>query len=344
MKFKEKYNKMIEIIESNITSNNEDIENELSRQFGENLRLLADAFKFISGTTLSKYIRERKLVNVIKTKKRLNISFDEAAEMFGISDAATFSKSAKVLFGKAPSLMTDKELSTFVPLTLDVILQDKSTEKAQADNNLTQKGLKETSFGVTAKQYSEISRALTIAAVYGLSDTDAELAYSLAKRNEIPLDCACDFVSDYELQIENGSILSYPLDELAILSYEYNQSYSEAQRVMYELELSGISSIKDLPEYFFAIYFSEENSKLGLDVKTICEIAEEMEANNLTMNALYDVVDRGEYKYGGDFLEAIERFDQDEAEWDEMIYDAMYMIDKEMKEQEEYSDVFSPEF
>jgi len=327
--FKEKYNKMIEIIESNISEGNEYIENELSRHFGENLRLIADAFKFITGNTLSKYIRERKLINVIKEKKAFDISFEEAIERFGITDAASFSKSAKTMFGKAPTLMTDAEIEARVPLTLDVILRDEISGYSLCDAEPIQTESRATSFGVTADQYSEISKTLTIAAVYGLNDECAELAHSIAKGIQIPIENACDFVADYVLQIENGScIQSYSLDELALLSYKYDLSYSEAQSVMFELEIAGIISITELPAMFFDIYFSEENSRTGLCVEEICDIAEAMESHGLAIGKLFDVIDRGMWKYGGDILEAIENFDEDEAEWEKFISDGMAAIEE----------------
>lgn len=116
MKFADRYNSIIEIVENNISEENETIEEALSRSFGENIRLIADAFKFISGKTLSKYLRERKLIHALKAKHEFGLSLEDVAEQYGFSDAASFSKSAKTCFGKAPTQMTKKEIECYLPL------------------------------------------------------------------------------------------------------------------------------------------------------------------------------------------------------------------------------------
>lgn len=326
MKLKEKFDMLVGMIENNISSDNEKIETELSRCFGENIRLLADAFKFISGMTLSKYIRERKIINVLNAKREFGISFDEAAEQYGFADAASFSKSAKTCFGKAPSQMTDEEIARS-PLSLEQILNEQSLEGEQYAVEMP------TSFGVSEAQFHEISKTLSIAAVYGLSDENAEFAYSLSRDANISVEAACDFMNDFLLQIENGTYIpGYSTTELARICCLYDQSYSEAQHIMYELDRAGYSSTTQLPSLYFDIYFSKENSRLGLDVETICEMAETMERYGLGINDLFDIVDRGQWKYDGDFFEAIERFEEDTEEWNCMLREDIMSINDDMQE------------
>ncbi len=313
MNLKNKYNEIVKVVENNIIMDSASLQGVLERHMAANLRLLGDAFQFISGKTLAQYIRERKLIHAVMFKNRENVSMDIAAERYGFHDASSMSKSFKTCFGKPPSQVTEEELKRFVPLWFERVLEE--MEDGSVSIAMKEDWEKEAaSFVLTTEQFALAREVLAKAAVYGLSDRFAELAYSIHRTSGCDMDAACEFVYDFQLQIENGSAMAQcELERVASLSLKYNLSYSEGQGVLYELNANDLE-LEDLPAGFFDVYFSEDNSQMGMDVVTICELVELMESQGVDPASFSEVKNNADLFYGGDLWEAIENF-PDEQGW-----------------------------
>lgn len=324
MNFKEKYNYIIERIEYLIESGNENIIFALVQDLAVNERLLGDAFQFITDMTLSQYVRQRKLLHAIIYKIEMECSIDEAAEKFGFSDGAAFSKSFKLNFAKSPSAFTQADFVQWPPLYIEKILEDRN------DSNSSQKE-NEKMFGLPETQFMSLKRMFEINTLYGFSDSDAELAYNLHEKMELPMHAAFAFVEDLLLQREAGADFGeYDLLQVATLSYQYDLSISQAKEVLYELEQFGIDYISDLPEGFFDIYFSEENDRNGYSVDFILAILKELERTNLTTDDFPQVAQNADLYYGGDLSQAMEKFEEDEMDFDLGYTDFDRKMDEEI--------------
>ena len=183
MNFTEKYDQLISQIEEAVKANEEEIAEKLSKIYGSNPRLIADAFQFISGTTLSQYIKQRRLVNALHYKNENDCSLEVAAIKFGFPDAATMSKAFKACFGKSPSQMSKEELEARQPLSLE--------------NLYTSETLSGNDTGSSDIPFEIKEEIDYLARVNELSRTEAMFAYELSKNHGISLDHAFDLVKDF---------------------------------------------------------------------------------------------------------------------------------------------------
>lgn len=340
MNFREKYNYIIDQIEVLIEAGNENIIFTLVQDLSVNERLLGDAFQFITDMTLSQYVRQRKLLHAIIYKIEMECSIDEAADKFGFSDGAAFSKSFKVNFAKSPSVFTRTDYEKYPPLYIERILEDR--EEPNKPQKETEK-----MFGLPETQFMSLKRMFEINALYGFSDSDAELAYNLHEIMGMPMHAAFAFVEDLILQREAGADFGkFDLFQLAELSYKYDLSISQAKEILYELEQFGINYISDLPDGFFDIYFSEENDRRGFSIDFILVILEELKRTNLTIKDFPQVIENAEWYYAGDISEAMDNFEEDEIDFDLEYTDFDKQMDEEIKLFGFYSiwDVPEPEY
>lgn len=322
MTLQEKYDRIIGLIEEFVEFGETNIPEAVSREMGLNLRLLGDAFQFITDMTIIQYIRKRKLVHALSACMEQGLSVEQVVVQSGFSDAAAFSKACKKAFDLSPSQITKAVLSQHPPLTFDRITSVKAGEPMENDTLIAEKK-QNTICGITAEQFAEVKHVLEIGALYGLTDEEAEEVYRLSQACNITTAQAAEFYEDFKLQIENGSYyLGRDLVEMAELSCKHHLSFSETQRIMEQLEYAGYWSIHELPDFFFDIYFCEENKLHGWDMEYICEMAEVMKSHKLPFSKFDDAIQYADI-FGTDIVEAIENFQEYDNDWDDMIHDAM---------------------
>lgn len=316
-----KFDHIIGCIEEFIESNIFDIPQELAKETGLNQRLLGDAFLFITDITLVKYIRQRRLIYVLKKRFKENLSFEQIAVEAGYSDAAAFSKACKNEFGLPPSDVSKSFLEECKPLSFADIAN--GVELVYMENKAMSSSSKmDTICGISAEQFAEIKRVLEIGALYGLNDEDAEFVYYLAKYCEITTDQAAEFFEDWMLQRENGTDFGeYSVYEMAELACKYNLSVSQTKEILYEIGCHGFLSHHELPEGFFDIYFSEYNERFaGYDVAYICEILETLDDMDMSVKQIGDVLEYCTI-LGVDPIDMIEHYEEYIKEWNDACAD-----------------------
>lgn len=322
MTLQEKYDGIIGLIEEFVEFGEQDIPDAVSREMGLNLRLLGDAFQFITDMTIIQYIRKRKLVHALSARIGQGLSVEQVVAQSGFSDAAAFSKACKKVFDLSPSQITQAVLSQHPPLTFARLTSGKAGEPMENDTLIAEKK-QEIICGISTEQFAEVKQVLEVGALYGLTDEEAESVYRLSQACKITTAQAAEFYEDFKLQVENGSFFGeYGLFEMAELACKYDLSFTEAQTIMGELKHSGYWSIHELPDGFFDIYFCEENNRHGWEVEYICEMAEAMKANKLPFSKFDDAIQYADI-FGTDIVEAIENFQEYDSDWDNMIHDAM---------------------
>lgn len=326
MNFQEKFDDIIESIEYLIEFRYEDIPVALAKEIGINLRLLADAFMFITDITLIKYIRQRRLAYALDNRISNGWSIEKTAELAGFSDAASFSKACKNELGYSPSQITQEILAQYAPLKFSKIMSNSDYEFVE-ENIVTAKS--NSICGVTAKQFAEIKCVLEIGALYGFTDEEAELVYRLSQECSMSIQQAADFCEDLFMQMDNGTYWGgYDILSAAKLSLKYDLSVSESVDILSELKLHDYS-IDELPEGFFEIYFGDFNEKLaGYSVPMICEIVRALRENELSTDDFDDIMSYS-IIYDDDPIETINNYrklQEEEANF-EMIHESLNIPD-----------------
>lgn len=292
MTLQQKFDSIIDCIEQLVDNGECDVPQKLTIGTGMNLRLIGDAFQFISDMTLIKYIRQRRLVKALQKRLKFDLPIEQIVSTAGFSDAAAFSKACKNEFNLSPSQITQDVLDNYAKLSFAQVIDGKDVKKME-DDTLVAANKKESVCGLSAEQFAEVKQVLEIGAIYGLDDKEAEFVYHLALQCKISTTQAAEFYDDFKLQLENGSYHGgQNLYDLVELACAYNLSFSESQSVLYEIGCHGYNSFHDLPDGFFDIYFSEYNEKYGgYNVPYICIMLENIEKNGLSTDDISEILD-----------------------------------------------------
>lgn len=301
MTLQEKFDSIIDCIERLVSAGESNIPQALARESGFNLRLLGDAFQFVTDMTLIKYIRQRRLVRALSNRIKFDLPVEEIVSDAGFSDAAAFSKACKNEFDLTPIQITEDVLKKYMPLSFAMIAYGEDVDQKESDTLTVPNNA---NHAVSSEQFSNIKHVLEISAIYGFADDDTEFVYRMAMEFNIPIEEAAEFCEEAKIQ-----------DKFDLTDHE-------TQQLLYEIRSNGYHHLYELPKGFFDVYFSEENDKHDWFVPYICEIAEALDGNEMCADDLSDIVMYADI-YGVDIVEAIENFEEYEKDWDDMIFDTM---------------------
>lgn len=302
MMLQNKFDNIIDYIEYFVDKREENIPQALAKETGLNLRLLGDAFQFVTDMTLIKYIRQRRLIYALTSKLKNNLSVEDIAADTMFCDAAAFTKACKNEFDLTPGQITEEVLEKYPPLHFNRIISGSNAE--QMENDTLDVPNKDEIKGVSSEQFAEIKRVLEISAIYGFDDDDAEFVYRLAIEFNISVEEAAEFCEEARIQ------------------EEFDLTDHETQQLLYEIRNNGYAHLHELPKGFFDVYFSEENDRHGWFVPYICEIAEALDSNEMCADDLGQIVLHAD-TFGVDIVEAIENFDEYDNSWNNMIDDVL---------------------
>ena len=327
MNFKNRYDSIIQEIEDAVKKNVDQnlIYDMAAQKAGVNLRMLGDAFLYITDMTLSQYIRQRRLVKALQYKHSSGCSLEDAAIESGFPDAATMSKSFKKVFDVSPSQMTKSNLDKIVPLYLDQLLQEAEDSTKMEIQARPLQPVPETVFGVSVEQFEDIKNVLELNAIYGLSDKLAEFAYKLCKNQQVPMSKAFEFVEDLDMQFENGTYLgalsNISLEEIAYLCFHHNLSVSESIEEVDRLHGQGVVDVTDLPSDFYCIYFGDVNKDYDFLAEDILEFVATLKAEGIDVSEFDDIVRCNAILHDGDIIETIRCWDEDNDAIMDQFYD-----------------------
>ena len=205
MNFKESFNLIVKEIERLIDYdddkgylNPEEIIRILQKQQGKSARELDLNFKFISGKSLNRYIKDRKMMATYK-KMLHDEKYDAQSyiECAGYDNESSFSTAFSKKFGvppkKAQSIKDKTKLDD--PISIDS-LTDQTNACSEANT------LAEHIFGLPKNIIDRYNDIREYQAVYGLDDKFAELAVHLNEKKGIDLESSFksveNLVMDYE--------------------------------------------------------------------------------------------------------------------------------------------------
>ena len=313
MKFPENYDSIISEIEELVEKGYTDIPVALSQHAACNIRLLGDAFQFITGITLAQYIRQRRLLRAVACHLKTGKSLEEVSTEFGFSDAAAMSKAFKRVYGVSPSQVALEDLgqSRYQPLSSEIVLSDRRSNEMPEEEKITTQEPK-TMFGVTSKQFASVRHILEVNAVYGLSEEGLELVSYLSNDCHVRLDVAFNFVEELETQIRNGDFYTeHDLYDFAEVCCVYDADMDETGRLLDILEASGFMRLHDVPEGFCDVYFSETNKLHDYDVYEILAILNALKAKGYGPQE-FDYRMTYDFMHDGDPVESILCYEEDD--------------------------------
>ena len=205
MTLQEKFDSIMNSIESLVGVGEEDIPNAVAREVGLNLRQLADSFQFMTDMTLIKYIRRRRLVHALDTRIALGLPVEEVVSIAGFSDAAAFSKACKNEFDLSPAQIDRDVLCKYAPLSFALVSSGKNAD--QMENGTLITTMKENTIcGISVSQFATVKQMLEISALYGFNDEETEFVYRLSEMEEITVKQAADFFEDFRMKWEDWVI------------------------------------------------------------------------------------------------------------------------------------------
>ncbi len=188
----EKFDKLFALIEQKIKFTNKSssvIAEEIAQEFGCSLRELSSFFTFVSGQTLTNYVKERKMMaayeSILNSEK---YDANKAVELSGFADQPTFNKRFKIVFGLTPTEAFEKK----DPSLLKVKLSWDKLQGIRVSSNAIK-----TIFGIDRAKFDEIKEIIKLQDKFKFDELQSEIAYYLYKSYEVPLKEAFRFVGEY---------------------------------------------------------------------------------------------------------------------------------------------------
>ncbi len=272
MTAKERYNSLIEEIESTVTCGGlsaSEIAVRISRKFVPMIGDLGEIMRFLSGETLVEYIRKRQynaVYEYIVTATTLDLQ--KACFIPNLQEQSSLNRAFKRYYGITPTdAFTSKDFSKICPpKTWEVISQEKvAPEAAKSPLDDSDK-----IFGIDRSVYERITAINNLKTIYGLNGKVCDIAVRFSDEYGVDLEDAFAYIealrNEQEITIEDkGCSLDGVSAEMLASDWLWNQaidpsiiychfqcniSVSDAIWVVGELRDLGLSAIPELSPRF----------------------------------------------------------------------------------------------
>ena len=259
-------NKIIEIVEENIIVNSKEMNSILETNLGYSYRQMADAFYLLTGYSIKKYHIKRKLeyAALMIINKRYK-TLTSLAHDLSYNDQAAFTKAFKQEFGITPKEATKENIVTLGKMKINLSIEwgDETIQCLEPIIN------DNVCFGISEKKFDDIQKLLSLAAFYGMNNTQANIAYEISEINDIDFDSAFEFFNDYlelctwDSACDSFSITGYLLDDetdtVDLTVRKYEQISPEYIFIYKKFGLLPTESFDLIESYhLFLIGFDEE--------------------------------------------------------------------------------------
>ena len=250
MSFKTDFEKLIEMIElrSRKSMSAVEIARDVSKSIGINTRDLGTSFLFITGKSLSEYIKDRKMMAAYKYLiETENPKTPEAVDISGYDNQSSFNKRFKEVFKISPGqAVKEKDASLYKTWISWEDLESETEER---------KGIRRWSmnnnrvYGVALEDYNTICEVLELQSIYGLSEEMSRAAFDFSKKFNRPLSKTFQYFSEYVTSYED---YNYSCK----MGYEDRIYPSEEEYI--KAEIDGKLSDPEMCYLFFDTDFSED--------------------------------------------------------------------------------------
>lgn len=272
MKFKEKFQIMVDAVEDNLQmpyrgQTYDTIVKQISEKTFVSKDSIASSFSFITNMSIGDYVKLRKLEAVLTyMKENEKCELGEAAFAYGYSERSSFERAFKRSYGVTPAsvLRGENAVALIRPLTIRDVIEE---EIMGTDSCLEQTGSlpeKDGSlqFDLTKEFDRDTVRAITdCQSIFGLTVEQVLVVYSLLKeksRESLLTSCmSAEGLSPFR------TINDYNDEELSclFLTVNYHLSLDEAKLIVEDANQLGIA-VKDISEEYLVI--AEKHNVGGL--------------------------------------------------------------------------------
>lgn len=273
MNFKDKFDKMIDIVEENVEKDSKDIAPIIGKELIVAGRTVNEAFSFITSMPFASYVRGRKLARVIEDVKRMpkkerdkrqNV-IENIAYKYGYSDRSTFDRAFKAYYKVTPAdvVNNDKPFECVERLSLEMIMEssmenvinpefiDEKTTAAVIDNLVN-------SGSMIINLESEHDRALLndiidYQALYGLSTEQVLLAYELSEdKSARGVSRACEAIC-FGCKELNVKEITDDMRDVLYLVVNYNLYFEEAEKIVLDIRSGSNVDIRRLDRSYIEL-------------------------------------------------------------------------------------------
>lgn len=271
MTVKEKFERLVSEIE-NLANSDEQLK---PRDIGERManisilgyRDLNTIFTYLTGTSLLDYIRERQIMAAyIKIINMPIFNVSVAISVSGLDNQSSFGKKFKERFGITPKeAFNEKDMSKFIQqLTWNSISNDEelfktTTQQPKRHNN---------KFGFSNEEYQLLQQAEDLQLLYEFDDIQSEIAFKIAKEENVDIKRAFKFVDDYFLYMGDDFVpfnqtfkIFDDMDELKFVYFNVVQEIETAQKLVDELKELGHNP-REFTVYFLKACVEEDRFAL----------------------------------------------------------------------------------
>lgn len=223
MSFIERFDRLTEIVEDNITKPGAEIYEAILEEFLTTRECMGYTFWFIVGYHLPEYIRKRKLCAAYHIKEDTGCTWEAVLEVAGYAERSTFDKAFKREYYTSPAqyLKGEKQSPLVERLNLmDAIMMKEEEHKAgMQDDTSCVNPHQEAVRDLLKQDWHQVKDYMSFQTVFGLSAAQVSLIDSL-RLEDVDLFTACDLV-----QIEYGDLenIEYTSDELDRMYLTINQ-------------------------------------------------------------------------------------------------------------------------
>lgn len=229
MNAKDRYNGIIAMIEEysqNPHMSADEIVQKIAMANGLSHRDCNAVMQYLTGDTLIRYIRERKLMaayRVIIAGENSQSAIRAAVDVSGLGSQQSLSKKFSSRFGMPPGEAFKRKDASLLsaPLTWDVI--SCGNQRPLLDGSEVEQVAEKKKFGILQEQYAKAMEAAELEALYGLDPLFSDFAFSFSEKEGIPLkdafryaDSLYEFIGDLkpEEDEENDGFVVEPADAL----------------------------------------------------------------------------------------------------------------------------------
>lgn len=274
MNFKEKFEKMIDVVEINVDKDAHDVDQIIGKELGVSGRVANQAFSFITSLGFSDYVRCRKLTKIIEEiqsmtdeeiKEGKNI-IASTAYKYGYSDRATFDRAFKREFNVTPAdvINNNTPYNCMKRLTFDMIMEtsmerdfnseaaiDEKTTAAVIDN-LINSGSMIINLE-SDKDRQLLNEIMDCQALYCLSTDQVLLAYELAEdKSSKGLSRACEAISFAANELGTKEI-DDDLRDALYLVVNNNLYFEEAQKIVSDIHSGSKVDVRRIDKVYLDI-------------------------------------------------------------------------------------------
>ena len=232
MKADQRFNTIISKVEDYLgeeaTLKARDIANKIAQDEGLGYRDFNTILQFLMGIPFLEYVKRRKMIIAYEVliSDPDNYDLDYAINISGYGDANSFSKAFKNNFNMTPKTAFEKQDRSLIEAPPSWEQLSTTKDDTQSTNIEEDKTMGTTYLGISKQEFQMITKARDLQLLYQFNDEQTDASYRIAKRNNISLKKAFDYVEAYCI---------YQRDLWAIIKHEFDED--DANNIVLEDDL-----------------------------------------------------------------------------------------------------------